>query len=47
VAAAFGKCVIVVFDYANQRVSRIPDDLRAAFERSLAAAAASQTERSD
>jgi acyl-CoA thioester hydrolase len=47
VAAASGKCVIVVFDYANQRVSRIPDDLRAAFERSLAAAAASQTERSD
>ncbi len=47
VAAASGKCVIVVFDYTNQRVSRIPDDLRSAFERSQAAAAAAQTERSN
>ncbi|MEY3459252.1 MAG: Long-chain acyl-CoA thioesterase FadM [Planctomycetota bacterium] len=42
--AAQGRCVIVVFDYANQRVSRIPDDLRSAFERSAAASAA-DTER--
>lgn len=44
VAAASGKCVIVVFDYTNQRVSRIPDDLRAAFERSLAIAATQASE---
>ncbi|MFM7059436.1 MAG: acyl-CoA thioesterase [Planctomycetota bacterium] len=45
-AAASGKCVIVVFDYTHQRVSRIPDDLRSAFERSLAATAESQRDRS-
>ncbi|MFO0978717.1 MAG: thioesterase family protein [Planctomycetaceae bacterium] len=32
---AEGRCVIVVFDYTNQRVTRIPDDLRAAFEHSM------------
>ncbi|MFZ9089477.1 MAG: acyl-CoA thioesterase [Planctomycetaceae bacterium] len=33
---AEGRCVIVVYDYTRQRVCRIPDDLRAAFESSLA-----------
>ncbi len=40
VVAATGRCVIVVFDYARQHVSRIPDDLRDAFERSMAASGA-------
>lgn len=44
---ASGKCVIVVFDYTNQRVSRIPDDLRVAFERSVAVAAESLIGRGD
>jgi acyl-CoA thioester hydrolase len=40
VVAATGRCVIVVFDYSQQRVSRIPNDLREAFERSIAASGA-------
>ncbi|MCE2794805.1 MAG: acyl-CoA thioesterase [Planctomyces sp.] len=35
---ATARCVVVVFNYQLQRPTRIPDDLRRAFERSMAIA---------
>ncbi len=35
---AEGRCVIVVYDYSQQRVCRIPEDLRQAFTESMALA---------
>lgn len=35
VPVAEGRCVIVVFDYDHQRVTRIPEDLRLSFEQSM------------
>jgi len=34
-AVAAARCVVVVFNYQLQRPTRIPDDLRRAFERSV------------
>ncbi|MFN9940998.1 MAG: hypothetical protein ACK56I_16120, partial [bacterium] len=36
---ATARCVVVIFNYQLQRPTRIPDDLRRAFERSMAIAA--------